>query len=160
MVMNSILSVNWNVRPEIFSLNVPWWIFLIALLATAYAGIRVYMKRPKPSDIPASVGKKERRRLESELKDREADYHWAISICVLLFVALFMVTRCVRASGGVWELQLRWYSLLFVAGFILGWFIFKWFFTREGIRLSLMDNLLYTLLACTIVGARLGHCLF
>ena len=58
------------------------------------------------------------------------------------------------------SLGIRWYSLLFVSGFILGWYIFKWFFKREGIDLKLLDPLLYTLLICTIVGARLGHCLF
>jgi prolipoprotein diacylglyceryl transferase len=57
-------------------------------------------------------------------------------------------------------LELRWYSLLFVSGFVLGWFIFKWFFNREGIPESLLDPLLYTLLIGTVVGARLGHCLF
>ena len=57
-------------------------------------------------------------------------------------------------------LGIRWYSLLFVSGFILGWFIFRWFFRREGISESLLDPLLYTLLIGTIVGARLGHCLF
>ena len=57
-------------------------------------------------------------------------------------------------------LSLRWYSLLFVSGFILGWFIFKWFFKREGVPVTLLDPLLYTLLIGTIVGARLGHCLF
>ena len=43
------------------------------------------------------------------------------------------------------RLGIRWYSLLFISGFILGW---------------LLDPLLYTLLIATIVGARLGHCLF
>lgn len=57
-------------------------------------------------------------------------------------------------------LQIRWYSLLFVSGFIIGWFIFKGFFKREGIDLKLLDPLLYTLLIGTIVGARLGHCCF
>ena len=57
-------------------------------------------------------------------------------------------------------LSIRWYSLLFISGFILGWFIFKWFFKREGISKKLLDPLLYTLLIGTIVGARLGHCLF
>lgn len=57
-------------------------------------------------------------------------------------------------------LSLRWYSILFVSGFILGWFIFKKFFLREGIPVTLLDPLLYTLLIGTIVGARLGHCLF
>ena len=56
--------------------------------------------------------------------------------------------------------ELRWYSLLFVAGFVLGWFIFQGFFRREKISEKLLDPLLYTLLICTIVGARLGHCLF
>lgn len=56
--------------------------------------------------------------------------------------------------------SIRWYSLLFISGFILGWYIFKWFFKREGISEKLLDPLLYTLLIGTIVGARLGHCLF
>ena len=56
--------------------------------------------------------------------------------------------------------QLRWYSLLFVSGFILGWYIMKSFFKREGIKTELLDPMLYMLLICTIVGARLGHCLF
>ena len=56
--------------------------------------------------------------------------------------------------------ELRWYSILFVSGFIIGWFIFKKFFRREGIPEKLLDPLLYTLLIATIVGARLGHCLF
>ena len=56
--------------------------------------------------------------------------------------------------------QLRWYSLLFVSGFILGWYIMKSFFVREKISTDLLDPMLYMLLICTIVGARLGHCLF
>jgi len=54
----------------------------------------------------------------------------------------------------------RWYSLLFVSGFIIGWFIFREFFRREGVPEQLLEPLLYTLLIATIVGARLGHCLF
>ena len=56
--------------------------------------------------------------------------------------------------------SIRWYSILFVSGFVLGWFLFKWFCKREKLPLSLLDPLLYTLLLATIVGARLGHCLF
>ena len=55
---------------------------------------------------------------------------------------------------------IRWYSLLFVSGFIIGYFIFRWFVRREGVKESLLDPLLYTLLIATIVGARLGHCIF
>lgn len=58
------------------------------------------------------------------------------------------------------NLALRWYSLLFVAGFILGYYLFLRFCRREGVREQMLDPLLYTLLIATIVGARLGHCCF
>ena len=58
------------------------------------------------------------------------------------------------------SLEIRWYGLLFVSGFVIGWYLFKWFFTREKVDRKLMDPLLYTLLIATIVGARLGHCIF
>ena len=58
------------------------------------------------------------------------------------------------------SLEVRWYGLLFVSGFVIGWYLFKWFFTREKVDTKLMDPLLYTLLIATIVGARLGHCIF
>lgn len=56
--------------------------------------------------------------------------------------------------------ELRWYSILFVLGFILGWFLFKYFCNREKVSEKILDPLLYTLLIATIVGARLGHCIF
>lgn len=58
------------------------------------------------------------------------------------------------------SLGIRWYSLMFIIGFTLGWYLFKWFFTREKLPTSLLDPLLMTLIVATIVGARLGHCLF
>ncbi len=60
--------------------------------------------------------------------------------------------------GGI---TVRWYGLLFVSGFILGYYIFRKFFQREGIPADrVIDPLLYTLLIGTLVGARLGHCIF
>lgn len=58
------------------------------------------------------------------------------------------------------SLGIRYYSLLFVAGFVIGWYIFRWFMRREGVDEKVLDPLLYTLLIATIVGARLGHCIF
>lgn len=75
----------------------------------------------------------------------------------LLFIEWSMNPEIFHIGG----FSLRWYSILFVAGFVLGWFIFKWFFKREGIPADkALDPLLYTLLIATIVGARLGHCIF
>lgn len=56
--------------------------------------------------------------------------------------------------------QIRYYSLCFIIGFTIGYLYFKYFFKREGVSASLLDPLLYTLIFGTLVGARLGHCLF
>ena len=55
---------------------------------------------------------------------------------------------------------IRYYSILFVSGFIIGYYIFLRFFKREGLPEHILDPLLYTLLGSAVVGARLGHCLF
>jgi len=56
---------------------------------------------------------------------------------------------------------IRWYSLLFVAGFVLGYYMVQRMFKKEGLRADkLMDPLLYTLVISTLIGSRLGHCLF
>ena len=57
-------------------------------------------------------------------------------------------------------ISLRWYSLLFVSGFIFGWYMVRGFYRREGVDERLLDPLLYAMLISVIVGARLGHCIF
>lgn len=56
--------------------------------------------------------------------------------------------------------HIRYYSVLFVSGFIIGYYIFVKFFKREGLPVEILDTLLYTLLGSAVIGARLGHCLF
>lgn len=55
---------------------------------------------------------------------------------------------------------IRWYSLFFVSGFALGYWVMLRFFRAEKRPESLLDELLIYLLSGTIIGARLGHCLF
>jgi len=57
-------------------------------------------------------------------------------------------------------LQLRWYGLFFVGSFVLGFWIMKKIFIREGKDPSTLDNLLIYALIGAIVGARLAHCFF
>lgn len=57
-------------------------------------------------------------------------------------------------------LPLRYYSLMFVIAFGLGWFIMKKIYDREGLSVDQLDKLfIYTVLA-TLIGARLGHVFF
>lgn len=52
------------------------------------------------------------------------------------------------------------YGLLFVTGLIIGFFVIKRMFKREGIPETLLDKLLIYIVLATIVGARLGHVFF
>jgi len=56
--------------------------------------------------------------------------------------------------------ELRYYSLMFGLGFILGYYILARFFRREGISIELLDKLTFYVIIATIIGARFGHCLF
>lgn len=55
---------------------------------------------------------------------------------------------------------LRWYGLLFAAGFLVGFYLMRHIYRREGRPERDLDTLLWHLLIGTVVGARLGHCLF
>jgi len=55
---------------------------------------------------------------------------------------------------------IRYYSLLFALGFVLGYFLMKKMFEKAGVAQEKLDSLLtYTVIA-TVVGARLGHVFF
>lgn len=57
-------------------------------------------------------------------------------------------------------LSLRWYGLLFASGFVAAYLLLKKIFNRQKIPLQVLDRLLMHVAVGTVVGARLGHCLF
>ncbi len=57
-------------------------------------------------------------------------------------------------------LELRWYSLLFLLGFVVCYYILARVFAKEGKTTELLDKLTFYVVISTILGARLGHCLF
>lgn len=57
-------------------------------------------------------------------------------------------------------LPLRWYGLFFAASFAFGQFIISYIFKRDGKPVQDVDYLTYYMIAGTVLGARLGHCLF
>lgn len=54
----------------------------------------------------------------------------------------------------------RWYGLFFALGFFFGYALIRRVFIREDKPQEDLDRLLLYVLAATVVGARLGHCLF
>ncbi len=56
--------------------------------------------------------------------------------------------------------SIRWYGLLFASSFIFGYYIIGKIFKKEGLPVKLTDQIATYMLISTIIGARLGHCLF
>ncbi len=56
--------------------------------------------------------------------------------------------------------MIRYYSLMFVIAFGLGWYIMKHIFVREGETIEKLDSLFIWTVLATLAGARLGHVLF
>lgn len=60
----------------------------------------------------------------------------------------------------VGNFKIHFYSLMWLAAFVTGWYLMKRIFTKEKVNLEYLDPLfIYTVLA-TMLGARLGHVLF
>jgi len=58
------------------------------------------------------------------------------------------------------DFAVRWYGLLFASGFVFGYSLMRRIFRNEGLTDATLDRLTVYVAVATIVGARLGHCLF
>lgn len=56
--------------------------------------------------------------------------------------------------------MIRYYSLMFIVAFGLGWYIMKHIFEREGESIDKLDSLFIWTVLATLLGARLGHVFF
>lgn len=57
-------------------------------------------------------------------------------------------------------LRLGWYGISWALAFVAGVLFFKNFLKREGLNEKMLDSLFWYGTLSTIIGARLGHCLF
>ena len=58
------------------------------------------------------------------------------------------------------DFEIRWYSLTWVAALLFGGWLFAYFCKREGKPSDVSDTTFMYIALGTIIGARLGHCLF
>lgn len=58
------------------------------------------------------------------------------------------------------SLSIRWYGLLFATSFLVGFQIMKWIFKIEKKDEEDINDLILYMIIGTVLGARLGHCLF
>ena len=57
-------------------------------------------------------------------------------------------------------LQVRWYGICWALGFLLGYLLMGKVYKKEKMPEGALDSLLIYMLVFTVIGARLGHCLF
>lgn len=55
---------------------------------------------------------------------------------------------------------IRWYGFLFASGFLIGYYLMQVIYKREQKPVAHLDTLLWHVILGTVIGARLGHCLF
>ncbi len=58
------------------------------------------------------------------------------------------------------QLTIRWYGLLFASAFLSGYIVFSRYLATERLTSAMQDELLIYIAVGTVIGARLGHCLF
>lgn len=78
-------------------------------------------------------------------------------ICMSLSYIIWNITPQLVDFG---KFEIRYYSLLFALGFVAGYIILMRIFKNKGLSVELLDKLTIYMVISTIIGARVGHCLF
>lgn len=55
---------------------------------------------------------------------------------------------------------IRYYSLMYLVAFVLGWYIMKSIYKRDNVDIEKLDPLFIYTVVATLIGARLGHVIF
>ncbi len=77
-----------------------------------------------------------------------------------MFLSYFITWDVEPEIFNIGGFSLRYYGLLFVLAFIFGYKIEEKIFRAEGLSMEWLDKLWIYVAVATVVGARLGHCLF
>ncbi len=152
MVLNYIY---WNVNPVAFSIPLPhfvlpyWIVFVVFLLALSF---RIYFWR-----------RDYRRFMEQERqKKRPKKYEWDL-LGIVIWVLIFLIVLTIRNEFPLevyGPAEVRWYGICWAVGFLLGYLLMRKVYQKEKMPEGEIDILLVFMLVSTVIGARLGHCLF
>ncbi|MCM1309912.1 MAG: prolipoprotein diacylglyceryl transferase [Bacteroides sp.] len=100
--------------------------------------------------------------LVDRIRDRKrAEKDWSGTILAGLIGVLLIYLRANNPEGVTFgPVAVRWYGMMFLIGFIIGYRILWHMFRHEGAPEQWLPTLLIYVAVATIVGARLGHCFF
>lgn len=133
--------ITWTVRPEIFAID------HVHLSPSVLAlGILICLVWGVVDRI------RDRKRAE---KDRSGTI-----LAVLLGLGCIYLRANNPDGVTLGPLAVRWYGMMFLVGFVIGYRIVWHIFRHEGAPEEWLPTLLIYVAVATIVGARLGHCFF
>lgn len=146
--------ITWTVRPEIFAIEnlhlSPSWLLLLAIAFFGW-GIADIISSRKALNKWKAAGSKPNNKPEST-----AIFQW-----ILFAIGTYLIYRANSPQGmDIGPIAMRWYGLMFLIGFIAGYRIVSNEFRHEGAPQAWLPTLLIYIATATIIGARLGHCLF
>lgn len=73
---------------------------------------------------------------------------------------LYVVWNIDPVMFSIGDRGIRWYGLLLALGFLLGYLIISKVMTKEGTKQEVVDKFAIYIILGTVIGLRLGHCLF
>jgi phosphatidylglycerol---prolipoprotein diacylglyceryl transferase len=76
----------------------------------------------------------------------------------MLFYSIYWNFKPEIFTIGTWGP--RWYGVLFAMSFVVGYYLMLRIFKKEGIKLEVLESLTMYMFLGTLIGARLGHCIF
>lgn len=152
MILN---FVTWKWQPEIFSIEKvslsPNVLLAIAALFLAWGAIDYYLSNRKLKQWKADGA--------DPKKKPDTDY-WGAVIGFVMAMIVVIVRNKNPEGVEFGPVGVRWYGLMFLIGFIVGYRVVWRMFRHEGAPEAWMPTLLIYVAAATIIGARLGHCFF
>lgn len=151
----NLLYVTWTVRPEIFQVEnlhlSQLMLFVGVLLCILWAAADVISRRRENEKWRAAGSKPTEKPDDSPF-----------GFYLALVIGIIILFKAVGSPEGMdlGPLGVRWYGLMFLIGFVVGYWIVWAMFKHEGAPEEWVASLLIYVAVATIVGARLGHCFF
>ncbi len=141
----------WNVDPNAFTIGPLTLPFPIAIWGILVALIIIYFAYPK---LPAK---------EKDKKEKEAEpsVRWILLLVTGAFIAGQLIFLVLPSPTFQYiERPVRWYGLLWAAGFAFGYLIMSKMYAHAGRTQEELDKVFIYVFIATVIGARLGHVIF
>ena len=161
--MNTSEYFIWEYAPtlvKIGPIELPFEVTLIGLIASVLLYFYIYNTFLDPNTGKNTKGRRAKKQDGDEGSPVPLwkSLAWLAGL-VLAGQIVFFIVPVLRFET-IGPIEIRWYGLLFAMAFLFGYYIERGIFIRASRTEEEIESLLSYMLIATVIGARLGHCLF